>query len=492
MTVRVEKRSQVQRQKMIRGVWWWGPRLCAVVATLVFGGAAAAEAEEVRHDGLTVRVSPDRATGRCVFELSSRVAARKIEHFPLEGPPRLVVDLQGVAVSRGREVELRSSSCAVRVRFGVQRQATRVVFDLPGALQPEYHVAISGGGFWASGIVTAGAGVPLAGQLPSGQGEASAPLEPTPAPSPIATSPPSPMPSPSLTPTPQHTPTPLPTATSTAVPTSTPTLIPTAMPTPSPTAEVSSPTVSPTPIEVVDGGGREATPAKPLSGEQTVAPSALGELSFNVDRVLVDFRSDARPVQNILVTNTSPRAISISAQVREVESPGQVGEKLKETRAVLVSPMNLNLEAGASRQVRIVGVEEPGDTEQVFKLALTPFSGSPRSSEQGSTTGAPGEFKAAPSFEVLILRAPEDAAASLVWKRSGGDVVLSNEGSRSIALTELRVCRGAGTAECVDSPSRRLYPGTSWSTMVPIDGRLEVLKRVGNDFETIVIEGAAS
>jgi P pilus assembly chaperone PapD len=154
--------------------------------------------------------------------------------------------------------------------------------------------------------------------------------------------------------------------------------------------------------------------------------------------------------------------------------------------------MNLNLEAGASRQVRIVGVEEPGDTEQVFKLALTPFSGSPRSSEQGSTTGAPGEFKAAPSFEVLILRAPEDAAASLVWKRSGGDVVLSNEGSRSIALTELRVCRGAGTAECVDSPSRRLYPGTSWSTMVPIDGRLEVLKRVGNDFETIVIEGAAS
>jgi P pilus assembly chaperone PapD len=486
MTVRVEKRSQVQRQKMIRGVWWWGPRLCAVVATLVFGGAYAAEAEEVRHDGLTVRVAPDRTSGRCVFELSSRVAARKIEHFPLEGPPRLVVDLQGVAVSRGREVELRSSACALRVRFGVQRQATRVVFDLPGALQPEYHVAISGGGFWASGIVAAGAGVPLAGQLPLGQGEASAPLEPTPAPLPSATVTSSP------TPTPQHTPTPLPTSTSTVVPTSTPTLVPTATPTPSPTAEVSAPAMSPTPIAVVDGGGREATPAKPLSGEQPVAPSGLGELSFNVDRVLVDFRSDARPVQNILVTNTSPRSIALTAQVREVESPGRSEEQLKETRAVLVSPMNLSLEPGASRQVRIVGVEEPEDTEQVFKLALTPLRGASPVSDQAFVDGVPAEVRGAPAFEVLILRAPEEAVASLVWKRAGSEVVLSNEGTRSIALTELRVCRGAGTAGCVDSPSRRLYPGTSWSTAVPEGGRLEVLKRVGNDFETVVIEGAAS
>ena len=227
--------------------------------------------------------------------------------------------------------------------------------------------------------------------------------------------------------------------------------------------------------------------------EQTVRPdrSADGAPTFKVDRVVVEFQPDQRPVQNILVANTSVVSLSLAAKIREVEQPGQEGERVVDTSSILVSPLNFTLEPGASRQVRLVALGDAEDVERVFRLTLVASVRKSSSEESAVSFGTGGDSAGGSSFEVLVLQASEASRADLVSKRMGSDLVLKNEGSRSIALTEVRVCQGAGGGSCVEYPARRMHPGAVWSVKVPVGARLEVLRRVGKDFETVVFEGTA-
>jgi len=214
-------------------------------------------------------------------------------------------------------------------------------------------------------------------------------------------------------------------------------------------------------------------------------------LKFKVDRVLVEFKPEDRPVQNILITNTSGEVLDMSARVRAVESPGLPAEREVETDAMLVSPLFFRLEPGASRQVRLVGVEEPEEAEQVFRVALAPRRSEHDPRAKVRINGKEAELSVVTAFAVTVLRAPEGATAALRSSRAGEDVVLSNEGNRSIALTEVRVCRRSERSSCEEQPVRRLYPGAEWRVRVPAAGRLELLQRIGKDFQTVVIEGSA-
>lgn len=476
--------------------------------------------DEVRHDGISVQVSAPLDSTVCSFSVKPRVAARKIDHFTLENPSRLVVDLWGVAVSRSREVELPGNPCAARVRFGVQPQRARVVFDLTRELGSSLTISTTGGHFLASG------GAPLGG----GEGNAVAaaspiaepvlvPSTPTaqpvePSPSPVLSS--TPTVEPTLTPSPIPTPSatatevPAPTATQTPRPTSTPSPTRTSTATPSPTATKPLPTPSPTTLAIerveVPKGADVVAPAVPAIESESADSARVadreeeadkpdrstdGALTIKVDRVVVEFQPDQRPVQNILVANTSAVSLSLAAKILEVEQPGQELERIVDTRSIIVSPLNFSLEPGSSRQVRLVALGDAEDIEKVFRLTLVAAARQSGSEESAVAAGVGGASTGNSSFEVLVLRASESAKADLVSKRTGSDLVLTNEGSRSIALTEVRVCQGAGVGSCVEYPARRMYPGAAWSVRVPVGGRLEVLKRVGKDFETVVFEGAA-
>lgn len=482
---------------------------CAVVAGASFVVlclvAVRVGAEEkadisVTHEGVRVLVSEDGPlSAACRFEIQHH-GGGAIHHFTLHDPSRLVVDLKGVRVARGKVYEASQARCVSAVRFGIQPQGTRVVFDLRGVPPESYDVA--GPETDKSGITRLsarfrGASVGAQVELETRRaGEA-----PTPLPTPTATVTVLPTLAPTVLPTvtPILTPTLTPTFTPTATPTSTPTRTPSSTPTGTPVPTATVEPTTPAGLAPMVGGESPSSEGIPPKSEQGVVgavilpPGAVDEakLKFRVDKILVEFGGKDRPVRNIGVTNVSGDTLQMTTRVVRLMNPGAPNETEEETADLLVSPRFLTLQPGAERQVRVVAVVPAPEGERVYRIHLVPQRGEFEPRATVAVGAHRGSVDVVTALAVLVLQAGDDAQAKLTSRQEGTILVVGNEGTRSVLLSEVRRCSDADRSSCREIPGRRLFPGNEWRVEVAPEGALTMLAREGDHFETVSLKGAS-
>lgn len=441
----------------------------------------------VEHGGVRVVAFADGdSVARCRFEVEHR-GHWSVNHFTLPDPDRLVVDLKGVRVGRGKVEETPRSRCVSAVRFGIQPDGTRVVFDLRGGAPESYTVAGPERGEGGLAQLSVSFGEPdrvHKSQPQAGDKVGGAPVRgaETPMFSVIVT------------------PTPIPTATSTVAPTATETPAPTPSMTPTRTPAltstpepISSPKQAPVAPSALPGVAAMST-ARNWAAEGTVTLPAetvdAAALKFRVDKIFVEFGGHDRPVRNIGVTNVATEPIQMTTRVARVMNPGAPNESEEETSDLLVSPRFFALQPGMERQVRIVSTAPADEGELVYRVHLVPQRGEFDPQATLSVGNRHGSVGVVTALAVLVLKVGEGAEAKLMSRREGDTIVLGNGGTRSVFLNDIRRCFGAERSSCRETPGRRLFPGNEWRVDVAPGESLRMLAREGDHFETVSIEGA--
>lgn len=133
--------------------------------------------------------------------------------------------------------------------------------------------------------------------------------------------------------------------------------------------------------------------------------------------------------------------------------------------------------------IRLVGARSPEESERIYRVYLV------AQETEFDPTNAPKPHESAQKLAVSVLRAPTASAIKLGLRRRGKRIVITNDGNRSVRVSEVKLCSDSAPQECQELPERRLYPSNQWAIPAPKDFKLVLTKTVAGESETVVFEG---
>ncbi len=224
----------------------------------------------------------------------------------------------------------------------------------------------------------------------------------------------------------------------------------------------------------------------------------------NVNSVIFTFTATGRPVQNVVVSNSSSAPIYVStkseAMIDFTKTPVQVGP----TEDLLISPKNFAIEANGTRTVRVLLRKPSSEVERGYRVYFIPqeneFGGKTiTQSEQGRTA----VIKVATGVGVLVFVNPIESKVDFKQERDPLGITFVNQGNVQVYLGDGKACpskvefpamgafsdgntgshsqRHPDTQGCFSIPSRRVYPGTKFRVPVSSDKKVRYLKVEGAD-----------
>jgi Mat/Ecp fimbriae periplasmic chaperone len=184
-----------------------------------------------------------------------------------------------------------------------------------------------------------------------------------------------------------------------------------------------------------------------------------------LSQVIVDLLPGNPPREDIEVWNAGEDRMYVSAEPFEIRAPGTSGEERiaatdPEASGILVSPRRLVLEPGERRLVRIAAIGSRGPSDRIYRVSIRPVTG-PISAESNA-------LKLLVGYDTLVLVRPERLVGDIEATRTGRSLTLANSSNTAQELFDGRQCDEAGS-NCVNLPTRRLYPGVSWEQTLPYD-----------------------
>lgn len=197
--------------------------------------------------------------------------------------------------------------------------------------------------------------------------------------------------------------------------------------------------------------------------------SAHAAASMSLSRAVVVFQPGEPQRQDIIVRNPDAEPLYIRIEAAEIVNPGKPDQQRKVAREaedidLLVTPNRLVLQPGQEKAVRLVSMKPPGDTERIYRVQLTPVVGK-------IETEAKMAIKVVVAYDTLVVVEPEKPKPSLLARREGKRLTLSNNGNVYALVSNGRQCPVEGAAEdqCVPLQGTRIYPGVEWSIDLPYD-----------------------
>jgi fimbrial chaperone protein len=241
-------------------------------------------------------------------------------------------------------------------------------------------------------------------------------------------------------------------------------------------------------------GGLTAAGFLPEATAQTAADTAAAPAPPPVDihgaqlniaplRVELD---DAKTAATVILTNTSPRALSV--QIRLFAWSQEAGEdKFAPSTALTVSPSIATLPAGESQIVRLIRNAAPGTAEQRFRLAVDQLP--------DPTLSLAGAAEARIRFTLpVFLDRSKAAPAQLAWRQTGTRLELANTGGRTAKVANLIVRTADGRTLTLGKNTLRYVQGgaaIAWpASGACTPGPLAITAHV--DGEPANVQGAAT
>jgi P pilus assembly chaperone PapD len=199
-----------------------------------------------------------------------------------------------------------------------------------------------------------------------------------------------------------------------------------------------------------------------------------------LDRSILVFDGDDGGRQDVEVTNTGADNLYLDTEILRVTDPGTDQETRAEVEdpgaaGLLVTPARMVVPPGGRRLVRVVAMDEPGETDGIYRVNLLPVV-PPQTAE---TTAV----KVVVAYQLLVILRPRDAQPDLVWTREGDRIRFRNQGNTNVLLYNGSQCPAGvepGSEDCVDiGVARRLYAGNEWELELPLSAPVEFTTTVG-------------
>jgi fimbrial chaperone protein len=202
------------------------------------------------------------------------------------------------------------------------------------------------------------------------------------------------------------------------------------------------------PAATAQAAGQDALEAQPAAPAAPAVDIHGAQLNIAPLRIELD---DAKTAATVILTNTSPRALSV--QIRMFGWSQEAGEdKFAPSTALTVSPSITTIPAGESRIVRVIRNAPPGTAEQRFRLAVDQLP--------DPTLSLAGAAEARIRFTLpVFLDRAKAAPAQLAWRQSGNRLELANTGGQTAKVAGLSVRTADGRTLTLGKNTLRYVQG---------------------------------
>lgn len=223
-----------------------------------------------------------------------------------------------------------------------------------------------------------------------------------------------------------------------------------------------------------------ADPKPPEESKEKTPRMQEVELRFSVSDLIVTFPYGSRTIRDVTVKNRSQSKLFMTALAERVIEPGMAEERREPAKTLLVSPRRFELATGQERLVRLVLTDHDAENEAVFRVNFIPDAEPFEVQAQ-----KPMQVRLNAGLSALVVAMPRDPHAELVPQWEEDQVVLHNAGNTNVYLDRGKVC---DLSRCAAVPAKRIYSSANWIIRASGLQSIEFLKKVGNEFENILIK----
>jgi len=212
------------------------------------------------------------------------------------------------------------------------------------------------------------------------------------------------------------------------------------------------------------------------------------QAQISVNDVIVHFKSQERPVQNIVVKNSATEVFYVTATCEELTEPSEDKSPLVVTEDLLVSPKKFSIDGNSERVIRLLHRKTSSDKERVYRVSFVPQEREFGASLDSSAASRKTMLRVITGMGVLVFSDPKNAKTDLKWVRTADGVIFTNTGNQHVRLSEGKICDSEDVG-CTEAPSRRVYGGKEYVVPVPKTKTLYYTRRDGpsGDFKSIVV-----
>lgn len=235
-------------------------------------------------------------------------------------------------------------------------------------------------------------------------------------------------------------------------------------------------------IEFTSWPGRGRRASILLAGVIALWPMLCSpsQARLGVSPVIVDFQPEQPKSSDIELFNDGTERVYVVVEPSEIKRAGTAAERRDQVPdpkllGLLAAPSRLILEPGQRKYLRIVMLNDPADSDRIYRVTVKPVTGE----IEASTTGV----KILVGYDVLVIQRPTQPKAEIRGSRSANSLTLSNDGNTNAELFQGREC-DAAKLHCRDLPGHRLYAGASWTVPINANDRVEYSIKTGQSVST--------
>jgi P pilus assembly chaperone PapD len=188
-----------------------------------------------------------------------------------------------------------------------------------------------------------------------------------------------------------------------------------------------------------------------------ICVASFADAQIIVSDAILEFSNKDRLIESIAVGNTSQnRALNVTAEVFEVQNPGQENETQTITNTVFVVPEKFSLSPRTQRTVRLAS-KKRFQKEKIYRVVFYPKNSKEKEREAS-------ELEILTSTTVMVILNPPNPKDDLTWVREDARIVFENTGNTNIILRQKGMCNKETSCRI---EGQRLWPGDQWILNLP-------------------------
>ncbi|MGB1270632.1 MAG: fimbrial biogenesis chaperone, partial [Endozoicomonas sp.] len=182
--------------------------------------------------------------------------------------------------------------------------------------------------------------------------------------------------------------------------------------------------------------------------------------TMSLDRMIVYFKPDKLPRQDVIVSNPDKENLYLQTEVYKVVHPGTDKEeriRVTDPSAVklLATPNKAIIPPNSRKTVRLVSLETPADKELVYRVTFRPVVGDLEAKRTA--------IKLLVAYQTLVFVRPKNPEYKVAASVSKGAMRFTNSGNINVVLRNGKYCTSNQPDSCTNlGEGSRIYAGESW------------------------------
>lgn len=192
----------------------------------------------------------------------------------------------------------------------------------------------------------------------------------------------------------------------------------------------------------------------------------IANANITLDRVIVFFNPDQRPVQSIGVINIdAERTFAVKTAVNEFINLGEEDLKTIPSDAIAIAPNAFEVASKQKRNVRLL-LRQPNTSgiEKVYQVTFAPETPS-RTKEITTKNKVAAKIDIIVGMGALVFVPPQKIIIDIEKERVDNTLIINNKSNVSIQLQARTFCKKED--DCFRFDGKRIHPGKTFQYDLP-------------------------